>query len=82
MKASNFNSKLSVSKSVVSKFNNVKNSAMTGSISSYNMTGSISSYWYVTNYYWYSQRQNGFPPFLVFLPTICAKVKCQFSTVR
>ena len=44
MKASNFNSKLSVNKSVVSKFNNVKNSAMTGSISSYNMTGSISSY--------------------------------------
>lgn len=44
MKASNFNSKLSVSKSVVSKFNNSKNSAMTGGISSYNMTGGISSY--------------------------------------
>ena len=44
MKASKINSKLSVNKSVVSKFTNVKNSVMTGSISSYNMTGSISSY--------------------------------------
>ena len=43
MKASNSNSKLSVSKSVVSNFNNAKNFAMTGSVSiSYNMTGSVS----------------------------------------
>ena len=44
MKTLNFNAKLSVSKSVVSKFNDSRNSVMTGSISSYNMTGSISSY--------------------------------------
>lgn len=44
MKTSNFNAKLSVSKSVVSKFNNEKNSLMTGSISMRvnMMTGSIS----------------------------------------
>jgi hypothetical protein len=44
MKNSNFNSKLSVSKSVVSKFSNERSSLMTGSISmSANvMTGSIS----------------------------------------
>ncbi len=44
MKASNFNSKLSVSKSVVSKFDNSKNSVMTGGISSHAMTGGISSH--------------------------------------
>jgi hypothetical protein len=42
MKASNFNSKLSVSKSVVSRFNNENMSLMTGSIIVHNnMTGSI-----------------------------------------
>ena len=44
MKASNINSKLSVSKSVVSNFNNKKNFVGTGSMSSYNGTGSMSSY--------------------------------------
>ncbi len=44
MKTPNFHSKLSVNKSIVSKFNKAKNSAMTGSISSFNMTGSISSF--------------------------------------
>ena len=44
MKASNFNPKLSVNKSVVSNFSNAKNSVMTGSISSHAMTGSISSH--------------------------------------
>ena len=44
MKVSNFNPKLSVSKSVVSKFNNESNPSMTGSISmrANMMTGSIS----------------------------------------
>ena len=41
MKASNVNSKLSVSKSVVSTLNNNKGSFATGSIS-FNATGSIS----------------------------------------
>ena len=41
MKASNFNSKLSVSKSIVSKFDNESKSLMTGSIIVHNMTGSI-----------------------------------------
>ena len=44
MKSLNSNSKLSIGKSVVSKFNNEKNSLMTGSISMRInvMTGSIS----------------------------------------
>ncbi len=42
MKASNFNSKLSVSKSVVSKFDGSKNSVMTGTFSFAKMTGTFS----------------------------------------
>ena len=44
MKASNFNSKLSVNKSVVSKFSDANVSSMTGSVSVTfnNMTGSVS----------------------------------------
>ena len=43
MKVQNINSKFSVINQAVPKFNNVKMSAMTGSISSWNMTESISS---------------------------------------
>jgi len=42
MKVSNFNSKLSVNKSIVSKFDGGNNPEMTGSLSFAKMTGSLS----------------------------------------